>query len=339
METPTPNTPFCPAAICRPLLAALDASEGRRRQRKRNTSPDSIGMVIKRRLLEETVWDDPDPDAFEGWLLERSLSSAGSGSDDDEFRPSGPTRAMALEVLAEWRLAELPGAFVVGSRRERPPMTPTRVRPVLRSRGSGGGLLRLPDQLHFDRDLDFIPDQGPASFERLVPSEPKVRAIDLAAGTKPSPLRTPGVSQPALSRDIQYHFARDIADCEVPRQSKFTVQGIPLDFPAAEGNGRETRVVEEVGRTEMRIALLLAGVDARDLDRDVDKRCASVRLVYRDRPLYLAEAALTPEIVRCLTANSTCECAGSICQLVAPARAPGMPARAVEMDLMSCLSP
>jgi len=270
METPTPNTPFRPAAICRPLLAALDASEGRRRQRKRNTSPDSIGMVIKRRLLEETVWDDPDPDAFEGWLLERSLSSAGSGSDDDEFRPSGPS---------------------------------------------------------------------PPSFERLVPSEPKVRAIDLAAGTKPSPFRAPGVSQPALSRDIQYHFARDIADCELAQQSKFTVQVIPLGFPAAEGNGRETRVVKEVGRTEMRIALLLAGVDARDLDRDVDKRCASVRLVYRDRPLYLAEAALTPEIVRCLTANSTCECTGSICQLVAPARAPGMPARAVEMDLMSCLSP
>ena len=51
------------------------------------------------------------PTHFEGWLLERSLSSAGSGSDDDEFRASGPIRAMALEVLAEWRLAELPGAF------------------------------------------------------------------------------------------------------------------------------------------------------------------------------------------------------------------------------------
>jgi hypothetical protein len=111
METPTPNTPFRPADICRQLLAALDASEGRRRRRKRNTSPDSIGMAIKRRLLEETVRDDPDPDAFEGWLLERSLSPAGPGSGDEEFRARGPIRAMALEVLAEWRLAELPGAF------------------------------------------------------------------------------------------------------------------------------------------------------------------------------------------------------------------------------------
>lgn len=114
VETPAPGPPFRPADICRQLLAALDASEGRRRRRKRNTSPDAIGMAIKRRLLEETVRDDPDPDAFEGWLLERFLSAAGPGirSDDgDLFIASGPVRAMALEVLAEWRLADVPGAF------------------------------------------------------------------------------------------------------------------------------------------------------------------------------------------------------------------------------------
>jgi hypothetical protein len=92
-----------PAQICRRLLAALDASEGRRRRRKRDTTPDSIGMEIKRTLLEEAVRDDPDPDAFEGWLLERSMS-APSG-------PSGPIRAMALDVLAEWRLAQTSGVF------------------------------------------------------------------------------------------------------------------------------------------------------------------------------------------------------------------------------------
>ena len=92
-----------PAGVCRRLLAALDASEGRRRRRKRDTTPDSIGMGIKRTLLEETFRDDPDPDAFEGWLLER-CGSAESG-------PSGPVRAMALDVLAEWRLAQTSGEF------------------------------------------------------------------------------------------------------------------------------------------------------------------------------------------------------------------------------------
>ena len=85
-----------PAAVCRELLAALEASEGRRRRRKRDTTPDAIGLGIKRALLEDAVASDPEPDAFEGWLLERCLAAGGE---------AGATRAMALEVLAEWRLA------------------------------------------------------------------------------------------------------------------------------------------------------------------------------------------------------------------------------------------
>ena len=85
-----------PATICRELLAALEASEGRRRRRKRDTTPDAIGLGLKRALLERAVADDPEPGAFEGWLLERCLSAEGE---------TGATRAMALEVLAEWRLA------------------------------------------------------------------------------------------------------------------------------------------------------------------------------------------------------------------------------------------
>jgi hypothetical protein len=85
-----------PATLCRELLTALEASEGRRRRRKRDTTPDAIGLGIKRALLERAVAEDPDPAAFEAWLLERCLAAGGE---------AGATRAMALEVLAEWRLA------------------------------------------------------------------------------------------------------------------------------------------------------------------------------------------------------------------------------------------
>lgn len=95
MSAPMERSPCRPAEVCARLLAALDASEGRRRRRKRNTTPDAIGMAIKRRLLEETVRDDPDPGAYEGWLLERCLRHDG---------PSGPVQAMAREIFAEWRL-------------------------------------------------------------------------------------------------------------------------------------------------------------------------------------------------------------------------------------------
>jgi hypothetical protein len=91
-----------PAQVCGRLLAALDASEGRRRRRRRDTTPDTIGMEIKRGLLEDAVLEDPDPDRFEGWLLGRALAAGASG----------PVRAMGLAVLAEWRLARESGAFL-----------------------------------------------------------------------------------------------------------------------------------------------------------------------------------------------------------------------------------
>jgi hypothetical protein len=89
------DSPVRPAEVCGQLLAALDASEGRRRRRKRDTTPDAIGLDIKRRLLESAVRDDPDPQDFEAWLLAQC-----------EAQPaSGPVRAMGESVLAEWRLA------------------------------------------------------------------------------------------------------------------------------------------------------------------------------------------------------------------------------------------
>jgi len=93
-----------PADLCRELLAALAASDGRRRRRMRDTTPDRIGLGIKRALLEAAIAEDPARDAFEGWLLERCLASPTPVS-------VGATRAMALEILAEWRLVAADPAF------------------------------------------------------------------------------------------------------------------------------------------------------------------------------------------------------------------------------------
>ena len=94
-----------PAQLCEGLLAALDASEGRRRQRKRDTTPDAVGLAIKRDLLESALRDNPDADDFEAWLLARCLAADGTAS-------VGATRTMALEILAEWRLAEATPDFL-----------------------------------------------------------------------------------------------------------------------------------------------------------------------------------------------------------------------------------
>jgi hypothetical protein len=87
-----------PGDLCRELLLALDAAEGRRRRRKRDTTPDAIGIGMKRELLEQAVAADPEPDDFEAWLFERS-------------REDGGRRAMALSIFEEWRLAHEAESF------------------------------------------------------------------------------------------------------------------------------------------------------------------------------------------------------------------------------------
>jgi len=95
---------FRPADVCRALLAALEASEGRRKKRKRDQTPDAIGLAVKRDLLEHVVQDDPDADGFEGWLMSYSHNCQGVYS-------SGAASAMARAVLDEWRLAHSMGDF------------------------------------------------------------------------------------------------------------------------------------------------------------------------------------------------------------------------------------
>jgi hypothetical protein len=89
---------FRPADVCRALLAALEASEGRRRNRKRDQTPDAIGLAVKREVLEQVVQDDPDSEMFEGWLLHYSQKNESKHS-------LGAVSAMARAVLDEWRLA------------------------------------------------------------------------------------------------------------------------------------------------------------------------------------------------------------------------------------------
>jgi hypothetical protein len=87
-----------PGDLCRALLAALEASEGRRRRRKRDQTPDAIGLSIKRELLEQVVKENPGPEAFEEWLMNYCSRS--------DAIAAGSVSAMARSVYDEWRLAQ-----------------------------------------------------------------------------------------------------------------------------------------------------------------------------------------------------------------------------------------
>jgi hypothetical protein len=81
--------------------------------RKRDQTPDMIGLSVKRRLLEGAVRDDPDAAAFEGWLLKYAHSH--------ERAPfAGAVMAMARTVFEEWRLAHSMGDFAAWLERGAP---------------------------------------------------------------------------------------------------------------------------------------------------------------------------------------------------------------------------
>lgn len=90
-----------PGDFTRQLLKALEASEGRTRRRKRDQTPDTIGLGIKRELLTHAAADDPGPEDFESWLMERVLAEPASGG----------VRAMCTEILDEYHLAAADLAF------------------------------------------------------------------------------------------------------------------------------------------------------------------------------------------------------------------------------------
>ena len=96
-----PSKTYQPADVCRALLAALDAADGRRKSRKRDQTPDAIGLALKREILEQVIQENPDAQIFDAWLLNYSQSRQSSGA----------VAAMARAVLDEWRLAHAMGDF------------------------------------------------------------------------------------------------------------------------------------------------------------------------------------------------------------------------------------
>lgn len=88
-------TTLRPSEFGRLALEALAAAEGRRKQRKRDQTPDRIGLDLKREILQRAVADDPAPEDFEAWLLQQALAADASG----------PIRAVCGMIMDEYRMA------------------------------------------------------------------------------------------------------------------------------------------------------------------------------------------------------------------------------------------
>lgn len=104
-------------------LFLLGSGEAAPRQRARDQQADAAGLALKRRVLTEVVVRDPDSEELEAALLE-IVGEIGP--------PTGPTRAVALSVLEEWRFAANSPAWV-------PHLLGEAVNPPQRRKGNRGG--------------------------------------------------------------------------------------------------------------------------------------------------------------------------------------------------------
>jgi len=92
------NADFLPSPL-RPrdfAILLLPSGDATPRRRARDQQADRAGMELKRRLLDALVALDPEPDQLEAALL-TIVEELGP--------PSGPTRAIALALIEEWRAA------------------------------------------------------------------------------------------------------------------------------------------------------------------------------------------------------------------------------------------
>jgi len=106
-------------------LLLLGSGEALPRRRARDQQADAVGLELKRRVLREVVAHDPDPDDLEAALL---------SIIDDIGPPTGPTRAVALGILEEWRFAATSPGWV-------PHLLGEAVRPREKKGGRRGGNL------------------------------------------------------------------------------------------------------------------------------------------------------------------------------------------------------
>jgi hypothetical protein len=89
----SPEAPLRPRDFALLLLAPGDQLP---RQRARDQQADRAGLALQRRVLDDLAALDPEPDEMEPGLLQIV----------EEFGPpTGPTRAIALMLLEEWRAA------------------------------------------------------------------------------------------------------------------------------------------------------------------------------------------------------------------------------------------
>ncbi len=149
-------------------------------------------------------------------------------------------------------------------------------------------LRRLPPGLELDADGHLVAEHRAALVEGAVPGDAVVLAVDGEGGGEAG-LLAAAVGHGAEQLDGHGDALGDAVDGEVTGE-RHLGRRLALHRDALEGERRVLGDVEEVGRTQVLVALGRVGVDARRLHRDLDARLLRSRRVVGDGAREVAEA-------------------------------------------------
>jgi hypothetical protein len=147
-------------------------------------------------------------------------------------------------------------------------------------------------QLDVDGDVDVLTDHKAARVEGHVEGHTKIFAVDASLSLGAAAHVPPGIFR--FLRQffhVESYLFGDAVDGQIAGDAEAVTAagGHPLRL---EANARELFDVEKIGALEVRIALLVAGADAGDLDRGFDGRGGRVRGVEVDASAHLVKLAL-----------------------------------------------
>src|SRR5438309_2004483 len=132
-------------------------------------------------------------------------------------------------------------------------------------------VLGLLDRFDLELEARLLAHQDAAGLDGHVPGEPEVLAIDLGAGREAGPPVAHRIGCPAVVLDLEADSARDAVDRQITVYEEVSGR-FPFDPRALERDLRIALDVEEVGRTQVLVALLVPALDAGGIDVDLHPR-------------------------------------------------------------------
>src|SRR5262245_7802645 len=133
----------------------------------------------------------------------------------------------------------------------------------------------LLDGLDLEVELGLLADEHAAGLEGHVPGETEVLPVHLGRRREAGPAAAPGIGRPPEVLDVERDGPGYAVHGEVTLEAEPT-RTLPLHPGAPEGDLRVALDVEEVGRAQVPVPLLVAGLHAGRVDVHFDPRAQRV---------------------------------------------------------------